>query len=87
MPTKGAKMAKELVGEGDVSGRTALNIIRGAGSQALREANKAIRQLKLYNRGQMYSSMAQSAAKAAVFGGAAGAIGGKILQKATGQKD
>ena len=85
MATKAGKVAEGLKAEGDVTTRTALNIIKKSGWEANKAINKSVRMLEIYNRNRLASSLAQSAVKAATFGGAAGAIGGGALRKVTGK--
>lgn len=82
--TTAGKVATNLVKEGDVSTREALNTLKLAGSSSRKAINKAIRALEMYNTHIAMLNAARKGLQAAVFGGAAGAIGGKALQKATG---
>lgn len=78
--TKAGKVAKGLIASDDTSTRIALDTLRLAGGHAKKNVNKAIESLEAYNRHLAITGMAQSATKAAIYGGAAGAIGGKALQ-------
>jgi hypothetical protein len=77
--TKAGAMATKLAIEGDVSGRTALNILKQSGAR--REINKAIKSLEAFNKWQMIGQFGQHAANAALFGGAVGSLGGLVAGK------
>lgn len=84
-PTKGGKMAEGLIKEGDVSIRAALNTIKKSGSAANKAINDAVRLLEMYNSHRIAANLVKTGLKAMVFGGAAGAVGGKAMQKVTGK--
>jgi hypothetical protein len=48
--------------------------------------NKAMRRIENYNRWQAEKQVIKRGINAAVYGGAAGAIGGKMLNKVSGQE-
>lgn len=85
MATKGGNMAKKLAIDGDVSGRTALNILKKSGAR--KEITKAVDSLSAFNRWQAANKFAQHVFNAAIFGGAAGSVGGLIAQKMYGGGD
>jgi hypothetical protein len=83
-PTQGGKIAMGLVKEGDISTRLALTTLRGAGGQARKNINQAIDSLNKYNRHLSTISLLRTTGKAALFGGAVGAVGGKVASKVMG---
>jgi hypothetical protein len=85
-PTKGGAMAKKLIAEGDVTGRTALNTIKSAGSKARDNINKAVSALESFNKWQGISENIRKAINAGIYGGVAGSLGGLALGKAVNKK-
>ena len=77
-PTKAGEMAKKIILEGDVSGRTALNRVKEASNVSRREINKSVNALSAYNYARGASELARKAAQAAFFGGAMGGLGGYV---------
>lgn len=82
-PTRGGAVAEALKKEGDLTTRMSLNILKKSSWDANRSINKAVRLLEIYNRNRLAGQLLQSALKAAAFGGAIGAAGGRAFQKAT----
>jgi hypothetical protein len=80
-PTKAGAIAKRLQVQGDVSGREALNVLKGSGKKARKEINKAVSALEAFNKWQMVAQFGQHAANAALFGGAIGGVGGFVGSK------
>lgn len=70
MATRGGKVATGLVKEGDLTTRTALNILRKGGKEAMKNIDEAIRLLNSYNRWQAIGKLGQYAGRAAIIGGA-----------------
>ena len=85
--TKVGSLAKKVVEEGDTSARTAFNTIKKASSKANYLINQSVDELHSYNRWQAGKGIIRHGFNAAVFGGMAGAIGGKILNKAAGRSE
>lgn len=81
MATKGGSAAKKLKTGGDVSFRTALNIIRQSGRPAKKAIDKALQDLNTFNKWQMISEGLTKAAQAATYGGAIGGVGGYAASK------
>ena len=77
LPTKAGNVAKGLITEGNTSTRVALETLKKAGGKAKQNVNKAIDNLNKYNKHLAIQGFIRSAGKAAVFGGAVGAVGGK----------
>jgi hypothetical protein len=63
-----------------------LNTLRTSGKEAAKSLNKAMQSLQAFNRFQGAMNILGKTTGAMLFGGAAGATGGKMLQKATGEK-
>jgi hypothetical protein len=77
--TKGGAMAKKLALEGDVSGRTAMNILKQSGAR--KSINDAVRSLEAFNKWQAIGKFGKHAMDAAMFGGAVGSLGGLVANK------
>lgn len=75
--TKGGAAAKGLINQGDTTFRVALEDVKKAGGLAKKNINKAVDALEKYNRHLATQSILRTTAKAAIFGGAVGAIGGR----------
>lgn len=80
-PTKAGKMAGKIIEEGDVTGRTALNILRDSGKYSKKEIDRAISSLEAFNRWRSLSELGKHAANAALYGGAIGGLGGYAASK------
>jgi len=85
--TKAGSAADKLIKEGDVTFRIALNTLKKAGSKSRKAVNKSISLLNNYNRHRRNIEFTRKAAGAVIFGGAAGAVGGKALQKVSGEQN
>jgi hypothetical protein len=83
-PTKAGFMARKMIMPQDVSGREALNVLRGSGKLARKSINKSLSNMETFNRWLMLHRLGEHALNAAMFGGIAGGIGGLLLKKATG---
>lgn len=83
-PSKVGNLAKKVSAEGDATSRIALTTIKKASSQAMRNVNEAMKQIENFNRNQQLKSVAGHAINAAVYGGVAGGVGGRILRSIQG---
>ena len=78
--TKAGKLAEKVIAEGDATTRVALSTIKKASSKARRLINQAMEKINSFNKFKQRKAVASRVVGAAVFGGAAGAIGGQILR-------
>jgi len=87
MATKSGALAKKIAVEGDTSGRTALNILRSMGGKtAEKDINKAVAALEAFNRTMAITDMVRRVSGAVILGGAAGAVGGRMMRKTIGEE-
>ena len=82
--TKAGKAAVKLHDPYDITMRTSMNTLRSSGKLAKKAMDNGIKALNSFNRFQTMLSVGAKTAGAMAFGGAAGAVGGKALHKATG---
>lgn len=80
-PTKAAKVARGLKTESEATTRVALNQLRKAGGSAKKKIDTAISNLEKFNRAQSISRAASGITRGVVVGGAAGAVGSKIINR------
>jgi hypothetical protein len=85
--TKGGSAALKLIKAGDSTFRKSLNIIRKTGWEAKKEINRAVVLLESFNTQRLIANTIKKGLSAAVFGGAAGAVGGGIFRKMTSGDD
>ncbi len=83
--TKAGKVAAGLGKEGDVTTRTALNILRKASAESKKAVDKSIILLNRFNRQRQLAEFGKRAIGAAAFGGVAGAVGGRALRGIGGE--
>ena len=81
MATRAGKAASGLAKEGDVTTRTAMNILRGSGPEARKAINKAVDALNRFNRNQAILRGLGHVGSAITFGGALGALGGAAISR------
>lgn len=83
-PTKVGELAEKVTMAGDTSARTALNTVKKASFKAMVNVNKAMRRIENFNRWQKEKQVVSRAINAVTYGGIAGAVGGKILNRVQG---
>lgn len=86
LPTQVGKLAKNITSDMDSTARVALSTIKSTTNKARGLVNETVNLLEKFNRGQRLKTVAEKAGGAVVFGGAAGAIGGRILQNIADRK-
>ena len=79
-PTKVGSAALKMAKEGDLSARDALNTLKSASGKARSSINSAVMELERYNRLTGILKAGERFINAGVYGGAAGLVGGRILQ-------
>lgn len=79
-PTRVGEFTKSISNQFDSSSRNALNTIKKTSREAMARINSAMKEIESFNRSQIAKSVASHVAKAAVYGGIAGGIGGRILK-------
>jgi len=80
-PTKVGNLAEAIKLEGDSTARAALSKIKSSSRTAMNNVNKAMNRMESFNRWQRDKQIVSRAIKAVTYGGIAGAVGGKILNK------
>ena len=80
-PTRAAKVARGLKTEAEATTRLALDQLRRAGGSARKNINKAIRELEKFNRDQAIKKTVEGVTRGALFGGAAGAAGSRLINR------
>jgi len=78
-PTKVGGIALKLAKEGDLTGRTALNTLKAAGSSARKSITGAVDELEKFNRTKAFASFGRRVIQGAALGGAAGLVGGRAF--------
>lgn len=72
-----------MITEGDVTTRTALNIVKKSGPEARKAINKAVESMERFNRLQSLSRIGKHLVSAATFGGVVGTLAGKVVSETT----
>lgn len=80
-PTKGGAVASKLAKEGDVTTRTALKTLRDSGPKAKKDIDRAVDALNAFNRHMQTLRVLGHVGSAVAFGGALGAVGGRLVSK------
>jgi len=83
VPSRVGTFANQVTEGINPTARIAMSSIKKASSKAMRSINDAMGKIESFERWQHAKQMSSHAVRAAVYGGAAGAVGGKILNKVT----
>lgn len=78
--TRVGRMASKIKSDSDVSGRRALNILKDVSFKTNKDITKAVDLLNKFNRRLFLIKSAKQIGRGAVYGAAAGALGGKIAR-------
>lgn len=82
LPTRAGRVAKGIEDSGDVSTRSAINILRrGGGREAKKLMEKAVRTLEIYNGRAKAWKTAGHVVSALTYGGAVGSVGGMLVAR------
>jgi len=84
LPTRVGSFAEQVSKSADQTSRIALSEIKRASAKARNLINKSMGEIESFERWQQAKQIGAHAVRAAAFGGIAGGIGGRILQKAQG---
>jgi len=83
-PTKGGIAAEKLASRTDLSFRDAISTLRKSGKQAERKLNTAVDNLNNFNKWMARQKLIEGAGRAFAYGGIAGAVGSKLLNRKEG---
>jgi len=86
-PTKVGNLAEEIKLEGNSTARVALSKIKSSSRTAMNNVNKAMDRMESFNRWQRDKMIVSRAIKAVTYGGIAGAVGGKLVNKFQDRSD